>query len=113
MTRSKHSSTPLIFSACLAIKAFTALLLPGGMVNRSPVGPVRWSQGGQRRSIQIFGCGEAAVGVSGGPARPLLCQQLVRLVMGVRGAGARVDLHYSVARRVVAVGHVEGRQPRP
>ena len=34
------------------------------MVNRLPVGPVPWSQEGQRRCIQIFGCGEAAVGLT-------------------------------------------------
>src|SRR5262249_52313361 len=53
ISRSKHSSTPLIFSPCRAIKDFTALLLP--------VGTHEHSQVGQRRSTPFFGCGEAAV----------------------------------------------------
>src|SRR5438132_71745 len=55
ITRSKHSRIPLIFCRCLAIKDFTALLLPGYRHTHAQVG--------QCRSIHIFGCGEAAVGI--------------------------------------------------
>src|ERR1700687_5837676 len=56
ITRSKHSSTPLIFDPCLAIKDFTALLFPEKTFDHNQVG--------QRRCIQIFGCGSAAVGIA-------------------------------------------------
>src|SRR5262249_30314931 len=81
ISRSKHSSTPLIFSPCRAIKDFTALLLP--------VGTHEHSQVGQRRSTPFFGCGADTVAVHRPSRAGLLDEELVGRVVAVGGACRR------------------------
>jgi hypothetical protein len=76
ITRSKQCKTPLILWPCLAIKDFTALLLPA-VAQKS-------LQVGQRRYTPFIGCGEAAVGVCGVRDKPA-------------GAGAFLDSGEPVA----------------
>src|SRR5262249_16304988 len=93
ISRSKHSSTPLIFSPCRAIKDFTALLLP--------VGTHEHSQVGQRRSTPFFGCGEAAVAERGAVAAGI--DRRLYIVGGV------INHRAQVVERVGALREAIGR----